>query len=355
MTTNKDFSKLPKKSGAQKAKNNGEREIIDHLSRLIKLLITLNNGVLNLNQAAQECGVSKRTMNRDIKILEKAGIPLYKPNEQNSNYRLRPDFELSKFLVTEKNARDFADMLDVITQAVGKNNPFVLPIQKEVIKAGKQAQKKRQTQWEKVYPRAADELFAVTFLDLESMKSNPWETMFLTLSAQGLFDKKEKAHIYNKWHKEQTFRVGARFDWLQRKYNSALFFCDALIKEYPEDPWAYRQAALVCYTKKDYPSAQKYIADGLKQNPQDEVLPVYRIYLEIAQQHYENALRLFKQIQSDTYLQTHFCVAMYDFAGEFEKALSVAEAAIKAHPKDARYPKLKARLLALNEEIKTVK
>lgn len=350
MTTQKDFSKLPKKSADKKSKKNSDKEIIDHLSRLIKLMITLNNGVLNLHQAAQECGVSKRTINRDIKILEKAGIPLYKPNEQNANYRLRPDFELSKFSVTEKNARDFADFLDVLADTFAQPKKFILPIQKEVVKAGKAAQAKRKKAHNAVSFKATDELLASVFLADEAMEQKPYLFLLQAWEANRLFTPQDKNLLYGAWQDTQLMQTGARFAWLNRQYKSALSFCDMLIKKDPKDAWAYRQAALICYTDKDYRTALKYVLEGLTENTTDKVLYFYFIYLVTLDKKYQDAIQLFNDAVKSKFWQTHFYAMLYAYAGEFDKSLTAVEEALRQDPKNDGYKQLKQTILKHKNE-----
>lgn len=62
----------------------------------------LDTGVLNLDEAAKPCDVINRTLLRNLKVLEAAGIPLYKPNEANANYRLEKDFRFFHYQVPPK-------------------------------------------------------------------------------------------------------------------------------------------------------------------------------------------------------------------------------------------------------------
>lgn len=62
----KDYSLLPKKTKEKKSATE------HRVCRLVRLMLMLDRGVLNLERAAEECGVNKRTIQRDLKILEGA-------------------------------------------------------------------------------------------------------------------------------------------------------------------------------------------------------------------------------------------------------------------------------------------
>ena len=345
MKTNKDFKKLPKKTAKNKPTLKSDKDKIKHLTRLIKLMIILDNGALNLDRAAEECGVSKRTIQRDVEILQAAGILLYKPNEQNSNYHLRPDFQLSKFQVTEKNARDFADALDVLSEGLGKPFPWVLPVQEEVKKAGRAAQKKRKAEWDRVYSNTLDELVTSTFLSMDAMETQPYQTILSAWEACRFFNQEEKNDLYTSWNAVESFRIGARYYWLNRQYKNALFFCDLIIKKAPKDIWAYRQAVLICYALRDHKKAYKYLLDGLEQDRKDLVLHFYWIFLYVLDKKYEDAMKLFNAACKGKFWQTHFAAMMYAYSGKPDKALSAIAQGKKDDPQQAAaYDELKQKM-----------
>lgn len=350
MKTKKDFTKLPKKPTTKKKK--AEQEKIKQLTRLIKLIITLNSGVLNLDHAAQECGVSRRTITRDVNLLQMAGLPLYKPNEQNVNYRLRSDFQLAKFQVTKENALAFVQTLDVLN----KNTPlkpvqWVLPIQKEVEKAGRKEQKKQKDECKQVFFNTTDELLMSGLLSKAKMEEQPYPTLLFALEICRQFNQKEKNALYAQWQKTELFHVMARWSWLNRQYKDALFWCNQFIKSAPKDPRGYRQAVLICYTLKDHQQAYKYIADGLKQNKTDIVLHFYWIYLCMLDKNYQGAMKLFNAAYKSKFGQTHFAATMYAYERQFDKALEVIEQAQKDDPQNASvYDTIKEQVLDLKAQ-----
>lgn len=345
MKTKKDFSKLPKETVKNKTTAKTDKDKIKHLTRLIKLMIILDNGTLNLDRAAEECGVSKRTIQRDVEILQEAGVLLYKPNEQNSNYHLRPDFQLSKFQVTEENALDFANALDALSEGLGKPFPWVLPIQEEVKNAGRSAQKKRKDEMDRVYSNTPDELVTSMFLSMDAMEKQPYETILSAWEACRFFNQEDKNGLYAAWHEVQILQVAAQFFWLNRRYKNALFFCDLLIKKAPKDIWAYRQAVLICYALRDHKKAYKYLLDGLEQDKTDIVLHFYWIFLYVLDKKYERAIKLFNAACKGKFWRTHFAAMMYAYAGKPDKAFAAIAQGKKDDPDQAAaYDELKQKV-----------
>lgn len=332
MKTKKDFSKLPKKATQQK-----NEEVKKGLSRLIKLMIDLNQGVLNLDHAAQECGVSRRTIQRDIETLEQAGLPLYKPNKQNVNYRVLDEFDWAKFQITKENALDFVDSLDALTEGLGKPSKWVLPIQKEVEKAGRKEQKKRKESSGKWVPmNATKENVLSIFLDDEKLKHAPLQILLALAEFNKVADDKGfRNSAYRKWQTRELQKIIIRYKWLGQQHAAALKECAKLIKEDPKDVWPYKQAALICYTKKDYKGALQYALDGFGQEKHDDTLLTYCIYFAILNKQYESAARLFNACINHKGMQTHFAALMYASVGQFDKALDVVAKAKKADPKGA--------------------
>lgn len=345
MKTKKDFKKLPKKS--TKTKN---EDVKKGLSRLIKLMIDLNQGVLNLDHAAEECGVSRRTIQRDIETLEQAGLPLYKPNKQNVNYRVRSDFDWANFNITKENALDFVDALDALTKGLGRPSKWVLPIQKEVEKAGRKEQKKRKESRGKwVAMNATKENVFSIFLDDGSLNRAPFQLLLTFAKFNEIADDKGfRNSAYRKWQTRELQKIIIRYKWLGQQYAAALKECAKLIKEDPKDVWPYKQAALICYTKKDYKGALQYALDGFEQDKYDYTLLTYCIYFAILNKQYESAARLFNAGINHKGMQTHFAALMYASVGQFDKALDVVANAKKADPKNPKaYEYIKGQVLDL--------
>ncbi len=329
MKTKKDFSKLPKKSTKKK-----NEDMKKGLSRLIKLMIDLNQGVLNLDHAAQECGVSRRTIQRDIDTLEKAGLPLYKPNPQNVNYRVRDDFEWAKLNITKENVLDYVDALDALTDGLGKPSKWVLPIQKEIEKAGRKEQKKRKEIEGKWVPmNATKENVISIFLEDEKLKQAPLQILLALAEINKVADDNGfRNSVYRKWQNRELQKVIIRFNWLGQRHGEALKDCVKLIKEDSKDVWPYKQAALICYTRKDYKGALEYALDGFAQDKQDDTLFTYCLYFAILNKQYESAIRLFNACFNHKEMQIHFAALLYACDGQFDKALDVVAKAKKDDP-----------------------
>ena len=128
-------------------------------------------------------------------------MPLYKPNPQNVNYRVRDDFACAKFNITKENALDFVDALDALTKGLGKPSKWVLPIQKEVEKAGRKEQKKRKESKGKWVPTNAtkENVFSI-FLEDEQLKRVPLKTMLMLVAFNEFSDDKTFHNsMYRKW------------------------------------------------------------------------------------------------------------------------------------------------------------
>lgn len=343
MKTKKDFSKLPKKSEVKK-----ERE--KHIIRLVKLIITLNQGVLNLDEIAQECNVSKRTILRDIKILEDAGIPLYKPSERESNYRITEDYSLPHFNVTPENALEFADALDALSSVGKKPFKMIEPVQKSVVELGRKQQKIRKekhSKFELVPTDITQEQFFSLWLYEQNMKTDPYLSLLMMLEVGGFFDNKERRNMYHDWQIKNVRRSLLDLYYLGQQYQNVLDECNELIKEDAKDLWAYKRAALACYANKDFKGGIKYILDAMEQDKKDTELFVYLIALLIETKDYDGAITFFNFLYKDEYPKAHFASVLYKKAGMFDKALEILDRAVKKDPKHAdKYKEMKADISA---------
>ncbi len=343
MKKKKDFSKLPKKSAVK-----AERE--KHLTRLVKLMIVLDQGVLNLDEIAQECNVSKRTILRDIRILEDAGIPLYKPSEKESNYLITEGFSLPHFQVTPENALKFVDALDALSSVGKKPFKYVEPIQKEVVEFGRKQQKIRKEKHGKCELAPTDvikEQFSSMWLYEHDIKTNPYSHLIMLLEMKDFFEQEERDRIYRDWQIKNVRRSLADMYYLGGQYQNVLDECDELIKEDPKDLWAYKRAALACYANKDFKGGIKYLLDGMEQKRTDIELIVYIIVLLIETEDYEGAIEFFNIAYKDEYPRSHFASVIYEKAGMFDKALEILDRAVKKDPKYAgKYKEMKADILA---------
>ncbi len=80
-----------------------EGDDIKRISRLTAILIQLQgNRILTAASLSAKFGVSKRTIYRDIKALEKAGVPIL--TEEGKGYMLMEGYKMPPVMFTEKQA-----------------------------------------------------------------------------------------------------------------------------------------------------------------------------------------------------------------------------------------------------------
>ncbi|MDX1564845.1 MAG: YafY family protein [Phycisphaeraceae bacterium] len=97
---------------------------VDRLQRLLYLVTILQGGTeMSAADLAEELGVSRRTLFRDLKILEEAGVPAYyKPG---LGYRISPCFFLPPVTLNASEAMGL--MLMAQTASGQENQPFTPP------------------------------------------------------------------------------------------------------------------------------------------------------------------------------------------------------------------------------------
>lgn len=355
MTKKTDFSKLLKK-------DKKEEKQFSHLARLIKLLIILQQGVLNLDTAAQECGVSRRTILRDIDILEQGGIPLYKPTKQGANYRLLESFKFSKLQITKENALQFADMLDAAIKFARTPFNLTTPIQKGVVDLGRtEQQKRKETRSSKNYQfspaEISEEQFFSAFLhEQHEEKTPPYFTIMILSKMAKLFEKEERLSWYINWQKKYIERVSINLSYIGQNYKRVLDECKKIIKKEPKDTWAYKQAALACYAKNDIKGALLYLLNALDYNKKDAEVYAYLAFFSLKIKDYEKAIFFFKLACEDTIACVHFASSIYAEAGLFDKALNEIDKAAQKDPehKDI-YAEMKEDVLKNKNEKKEEK
>lgn len=340
-----DFSKLPKK-------DKKEEKQFSHLARLIKLLVILQQGVLNLDTAAQECGVSRRTILRDIEILEKAGIPLYKPTKQGANYRLMEGYKLPQLNITKENALAVADMLDVATNFARTPLNLTTPIQKGVVDLGRtEQQKRKEKRSSKNYQLSSEEIseeqfFSAFLHERHEEQTPPYLTIMMLEKMGKLFEPKERLSWYLDWQKKYMFRYLTNLSYIGQDYKDVIDDCKKEIKREPKDTWAYKQAALACYAKKDVKGALLYLLNSLDYNKKDPEVYAYIAFLSLKIKEYEKAVSFFKLACDDNVACTHFASDIYAEAGLFDKALNEIDKAAKKDPLHAKlYADMKKDIL----------
>ena len=187
------------------------------------------------------------------------------------------------------------------------------------------------------------------FLDDEKLKHAPLQILLALAEFNKVADDKGfRNSAYRKWQERELQKIMIRFHWLGQQHREALKGCAKLIKDDPKDVWPYKQAALICYTQKDYKGALQYALDGFAQDKQDDTFITYAIYFLILNKYYEKAIDLFNAGINNKAMQTHFAALMYAYEGQFDKALDVVAQAPKADPKNPKaYEYIKGQVLDL--------
>lgn len=325
MKNKKDFSKLPKKS----TKNIDKEK---HLIRLVRLMITLGQGVLNLEKIAEECNVSTRTILRDINILESAGLPIYKPSERERNYRIDEDFSLPHFHVTKENAAQFAAALKALAHFVTKPQELILPVQKAVAENGlKHLHEKAERRSEKLHNwdianvHATNEKFNSMWIQNQFSSGGAAIALATLRAGYEIFDQETKNHALKKWNMEQAQKTLVRLEYLSGDTEGVLEDCQNMIKDDPKDAWPYYTIGLTYYENKDFDNALKYLAEGLKYQPNDKNLNLCCALIFEGKQCYEQAIQYFAKACPTIYVQLIYAVGMYCTAAMPGKAKDILE------------------------------
>jgi len=125
-----------------------KKETIKKINRILLILNKLDSGAVNLQNTADELGVNVRSIQRDIKLIEEAGFPIY--SEGSGQYAFIEGFSLKKENISGQEAsmlvlmNEFAGTLGANFETIFKNlkqkfissgredNPFYIKMQKGV-------------------------------------------------------------------------------------------------------------------------------------------------------------------------------------------------------------------------------
>lgn len=118
----KNYASLPRKKKGTISKDK-------RLVRLLKIILAFNaQKIVNIRQLEMETGVTKRSILRDIAVLQKAGFSLYKTNQQSTFYHLMENENtLAKLEKLDRNHQFIAQYV-LQLQAVGLESPIDLPL-----------------------------------------------------------------------------------------------------------------------------------------------------------------------------------------------------------------------------------
>lgn len=335
MKTKKDFSKLPKK-----ANKSGKPEKDQRICRLVRLMLLLDSGVLNLDDAARDCNVNKRTIQRDLKVLEEAGFPIYKPVNTNGNYRLTNPFHLGKFQVTPQNADEFYKTMLSLAKFNDKAFDLLSPVQQEVYNFSKD----KKAQQDKTAKNAKEHY----------QNKTPDERHFFSLYLQGLSDtqtpavrfeeamtmrymlaatKENGEYGYKKLQLKEmrhnlahTYRIG-------RDYPNALKQLQNALKEDPKDEWAYGEMAFTYYEMDKLSAAIETLNNGIKAiGGYGETLGWYLAFFLGENHEVDKALQVFEKINPAPDEGYAFVAGIYANMGQWELALRHINKAVELNP-----------------------
>ncbi len=337
MKTKKDFSKLPKK-----ANKSGKPEKDQRICRLVRLMLLLDSGVLNLDDAARDCNVNKRTIQRDLKVLEEAGFPIYKPVNTNGNYRLTIPFHLGKFQVTPQNADEFYKTMLSLFKFNDKAFDLLSSVQQEVYNFSKD----KKAQQDKTAKNAKEHY----------QNKTPDARHFFSLYLQGLSDTQTPAvrfeeamtmrymlaaaqengeYGYKKLQLKEmrhnlahTYRIG-------RDYPKALKNAKIAIKEDPKDEWAYGEMAFIYYEMDKLPAAIETLHNGIKAiGGYGETLGWYLAFLLGENHEVDKALQVFEKINPAPDEGYAFLAGIYVNMDQWELALRHINKAVELNPQN---------------------
>ena len=352
----KPFKKITKKSGKAKLFSPAFAEKDKRLVRLVRLMLLLDRGVLNLDHAARECGVSKRTIQRDLNVLEAAGIPLYKPCEANSNYCLAKDFRLFHYRLTPQNAEDFVNAYTALLAFAQKPYELVPPIQKEYLRFAEQENSKE----EKRRAETGIRLCAVKagrsdFLSLMLQGSLSAEPVCEKLQKIFLLDllvTRDYPYAYQQAQLEENARVLAHMYRLERRYEKALQLLQKIRQRDPHEAWSYGEMAFVYYEQHQVSEALQVVEEGIQKANDKEALGLYRVFLLAEDKQYERALSAFQRLcpYEDAFFA--FAAQLHFKAGQLPQALKYINRALERVPDHKGYQLYKGAILQALHAVK---
>lgn len=337
MKTKKDFSKLPKK-----ANKSGKPEKDQRICRLVRLMLLLDSGVLNLDDAARDCNVNKRTIQRDLKVLEEAGFPIYKPVNTNGNYRLTNPFHLGKFQVTPQNADEFYKTMLSLAKFNDKAFDLLSSVQQEVYNFSKD----KKAQQDKTAKSAKEHY----------QNKTPDERHFFSLYLQGLSDTQTPAvrfeeamtmrymlaasqengkYGYKKLQLKEMHHNLAHTYRIGRDYPNALKQLQNALKEEPKDEWAYGEMAFTYYEMDKLSAAIETLHNGIKAiGGYGETLGWYLAFLLGENHEVDKALQVFEKINPAPDEGYAFLAGIYVNMGQWALALRHINKAVELNPQN---------------------
>lgn len=345
----KNFAKLKKADKKSVSANMVEKD--KRLVRLVRLMLQLDKGILNLDHAARDCGVSKRTIQRDLNVLEAAGIPLYKPNEGNANYRLEKDFRFFHYHVEEQSAEAFLQLQEALSVMVDEPQKLVSPLQQAYLHFAKDERAKKEEQSTTVANPSGCGCTREQFLSLVLEGETTKEQNFTSWLKAQMFDELitgDYAFAHNRMQLEEWHRTMAHVYRLLGNYAEALAYLGKCLQNNPGDAWCYGEMAFIYYEQQKLPSALRILKKGVQAAKDNEALRFYLAFMLAENKQYEEAIAAFQQVCP--YEDAFWCFAaqMHFKAGSFKLALEEIERAEALSANKGLYTLYKKKILAAN-------
>ena len=352
MAIKKDYKKLTqqtkKKKQAKTAAQDGFKEDKEkRLIRLIRLIRIADGGVLNEDRAAHECGVSKRTIQRDIKVLSDAGIPLRKKNDLNSNYHLGKEWKIQHYNINKKNALAFLRSYRALSYFHDNTDELVSPLQKDMLDiAAKRyridysvAKVKQNKDIPNPKPKPLSQEEFVSFLSLvDTSKAEVQECILGSLA----FDMYLRRNPFDAIKlNERLLSLNPRskyYCWIGyshyklKNYEKAREIFLKAIEQDPYNRWAYCHMAQTYQAENNASEAVSWFKKGLKIMPKDAVLHTHLMVYLMDIGEYKEALKHIPYCNQKKFREYAIYAYLYKKLNDYKQALKYINKAIEAAP-----------------------
>lgn len=317
----------------------------------------LRHGVLNVDRAAIECEVNKRTIQRDIKILKAAGVRISKSLTTNSNYKLDPEFRFLDLHITQDNLANFLHTMKGMMMFSRQPLDLLNPLQKELFEMAQHNEVNRR----KIQINADRDFrlhttpaqFNGMLLQGESDLTAPIFRLQAFFLADDMLNKVEadRNYGYQELQLSEMLRVSAHCARITRKYNEAIDTLKMQLKKKPKDAWSWGELAFVYYEKGDIASAIQTLKTGY-QKTLEETLNLYLAFLLGEAKRYEAAIKCFKSVYSAPDLVLSFSTEMHKRAGKLDLALQEIDEALAIFPNSIYQAQKKMIEVSFNSKTK---
>ena len=349
MAIKKDYKKLTQQTKKKKQAKNAAQDGFNadkekRLIRLIRLIRTADGGVLNEASAARECGVSKRTIQRDIKVLSDAGIPLRKKNDLNSNYHLEKEWKIQHYNIDKKNALAFLRAYRALSYFHDNTDELVSPLQKDMLDdiaykldSNKDVSGCKNKQKEK---HLSQEEF-VSLLTLFNTEDAKLQKRILNFLACNCTNYTHTTPDYSIKIYQQLLKLEERSEyyyWMGiaylelKKYEQAKESFIKAIKADPSDTRSYSELAHLYSKSNNWTEVFNLMKTVLQFKPDNPFLNNDMFSFLMKAGKYEDALKYVPVIRRKIYNQYATYAYVYEQSGDYKKALEYINKAIEAAP-----------------------